>query len=339
MTAFVSKGVCPFFLLCPVIVAQSWTPQTSNTTAALRGIHAVSSVIAWAGGAKGTFLRTTDGGDTWMPGVVTGAADADIRAVHAFSEKSAYFLSSGKGPLSRLYKTNDGGVKWDLVMVNPDPRGFWDAIAMWDSQHGILIGDPVNGRFDIWTTSDGATWQQEKKGPQAQAGEGAFAASNSSLFLRGAHEGWFGTGGPNGGRIFHTDDSGKTWTVVRTPIRHDSESAGVFSIAFSDGRHGVALGGDFNKPSEGEGSAIVTSDGGKTWGAAAMPPVGYRSAVAHIDEAKMWIAVGTSGSDVSSDDGRTWKPFDSAAYNAMSFAGSIGWAVGPNGAIARLRVR
>ncbi|HEY1755367.1 MAG TPA: hypothetical protein VGG72_08215 [Bryobacteraceae bacterium] len=316
-------------------IAQSWTLQTSNTKAALRGINAVSEKMAWAGGAKGVFLRTIDGGDTWIPGAVPGGGDADFRGVLALSDKFAYLLSSGAGPVSRLYKTIDGGVKWDLIMVNPDPKGFWDAIAMWDPMHGILLGDPVNGRFVIYTMSDGDTWV-EQKGPPAQAQEGAFAASNSSLVVRGAHEAWFGTGGAGGGRVFHSMDDGKTWTVAKTPVRHDSESAGIFSIAFSDGRHGVAVGGDYSKPGEGAGSIAITDDGGKTWAAPAAPLPGYRSAVVYLDEKKMWIATGTSGSDVSVDGGRTWKGFDTASYNAMSFVGSIGWAVGPGGVIARL---
>jgi len=343
MSGSVPDRLCLFFELSAFvfgspIFGQSWVPQTSNTTVALRGIHAVSSTVAWASGAKGTFLKTTDGGANWTPTIVPGAADADFRGVHAFSDKSAYLLSSGTGPLSRLYRTRDGGVKWDLVMVNPDPQGFWDAIAMWDPMHGILLGDAVNGRFVIWTTSDGETWQREKKGPQALAGENVFAASNSSLCVRGAHEAWFGTGGPNGGRVFHSEDGGKSWTAVKTPLRHDSDSAGIFSLAFADARHGVAVGGDFNKPSEPLASAAMTVDGGKTWTLATAPPAGYRSAVTYLGDAKLWIAVGISGSDVSLDDGRTWKPFDGSAYNAMSFAGPAGWAVGPKGAIASLRV-
>lgn len=331
------KGLWPFFVLCELVVrpaiAQSWTPQTSNTSVALRGVSAVSERIAWASGAKGTFLKTTDGGANWTANVVTGAADADFRGLIAQSDKSAYLLSSGAGPLSRLYKTNDGGVKWDLLMVNPNPKGFWDGIAMWDPMHGILLGDPVNGRFDLWTTSDGVTWTQQK-GPPALPQEGAFAASNASLVVRGAHEAWFGTGGVGGGRVFHSNDDGKTWTVAKSPLRHDSENAGIFSIAFSDARHGVAVGGDFTKPGDATGTIAITGDGGKTWAAPSMPLPGYRSSIAYLDAKKMWIAVGTSGSDVSLDGGHTWMPFDKAGYNAVSFVGSAGWAVGPMGAIA-----
>jgi photosystem II stability/assembly factor-like uncharacterized protein len=332
------RALRPIFVLCALSTAwtaggQSWVPQTSNTSVALRGVSAVSEKIAWASGAKGTFLRTVDGGVTWVPGIVPGSADADFRGVRALSDKSAYLLSSGTGALSRLYKTGDGGVKWDLLMVNSNPKGFWDSIAMWDPMHGILLGDPVNGRFVIWTTSDGDTWV-EQKGPPALPQEGAFAASNTSLFVRGARDAWFGTGGAGGGRVFHSDDGGKSWTVSKTLLRHDSESAGIFSLAFSDGRHGVAVGGDYTKPEEAAGTIAITEDGGKTWTAPASQLPGYRSAVVYLDDKKMWLATGTSGSDVSVDGGRTWKPLGETGYNAMSFAGSVGWAVGPGGLIS-----
>ncbi len=336
------RGVCLACALCVLAAApadaQAWVPQVSNTKVDLRGISAVNANVAWAGGAKGTFLRTTDGGANWSVGVVTGSADADFRAVHAFSEKSALFLSCGAGPLSRLYRTSDGGITWELVMVNAAANGFWDAMGMWDPLHGVLLGDPVNGRFVIWTISDGMNWEQQK-GPQALNGEGAFAASNSSLVLRGAREAWFGTGGPTGARVFHSDDGGKSWEVVKTPLRHDSANAGIFSLAFSNGRHGVAVGGDYTKTAEAMGAIAVTGDLGKSWSAPKTPPAGYRSAVVYLAESKLWIATGPTGSDVSLDDGQTWKAFDTATYNAMSFAGEAGWAVGPGGAIARYRAR
>ena len=51
----------------------------------------------------------------------------------------------------------------------------------------------------------------------------------------------------------------------------------------------------------------------------------------------MFIVTGTSGSDFSVDGGKSWKQFDSASYNAMSFVADAGWAVGPNGAIAKFQ--
>src|SRR6202007_3264082 len=110
--------------------------------------------------------------------------DVDFRGLWAFDAKTAILLSSGLGERSRIYKTVDGGENWQALRINPDPKGFWDALAMWDSMHGIVLGDPVNGRFTIYTHSAGVTWEPIK-GPAAGSGEGAFAASNSCLFVRG----------------------------------------------------------------------------------------------------------------------------------------------------------
>jgi photosystem II stability/assembly factor-like uncharacterized protein len=318
-------------LFGPLAYAQSWQPQTSGVTAGLRGIGAVNARVAYAGGARGAILKTTDGGATWQNVSPPGSADADFRDIEVFSEREVLALSSGEGRLSRLYKTTDGGQSWTLDRVN-QPEGFWDAIAFWDASHGILLGDPVNGRFTILTTADGGgTWKQQE-GPKAEKGEGAFAASGTAVFTRGTREAFFGSGGPGGGRVFHTEDGGATWSFVRTPLRPAAE-AGIYSLAFA-ATHGVGVGGDYTKPNDTAGNIVITQDGGKRWEVPQGSPGGYRSAVAYVSG--MWIAVGTSGSDVSRDDGKTWRSFDTAAYNAMSFTGDgAGWAVGPNGAIAK----
>jgi photosystem II stability/assembly factor-like uncharacterized protein len=328
-----------FWCTVSLVKAQVWTPQTSNTTASLRGVSVASAKIVWASGAKGTYLITTDGGATWKAASVPGAADLDFRAVRAFDDRTAVLLSIGSGEKSRIYKTKDGGGKWDVLYTNPDPKGFFDAIAFWDASHGILLGDPVDGHFVVMTTEDGGeNWKHEKT-PAAQPNEGAFAASNSCLFLLGLHEVWFATGGPSGARVFHSTDGGRKWTVSATPLRSDAASAGIFSIAFLNPLFGIAVGGDYSKPADAAHSIAITPDGGRKWTVPEGSPGGFRSAIAYLPDLKMWIATGTSGSDVSTDKGKTWKQFDKGDYNAMSFLLSYaGWAVGPKGAIARFGV-
>ena len=311
-----------------LVLAQSWVPQESGTTASLRGVSAIDAKVVWASGTKGTYLRTIDGGATWKAMTVPGATDLDFRAIHAFNEKTAILLSIGPGEKSRVYRVTNDQAR--LVFTNPDPKGFFDGLAFWDASHGILIGDPVDGRFVVFTTSDGGESWKRQKTPAALANEGAYAASNTCIIVRGAREVFFGTGA---GRVFHSTDGGETWSVAKTPMEGGA-SAGLFSLAFN-GRTGIAVGGDYNKPAESAGNIEVTEDGGKTWTAPASGPGGYRSAVALFE--KMWIAVGTSGSDVSTDDGKSWKQFDSGNYNAVSFANGAGWAVGPKGAVAKFK--
>jgi hypothetical protein len=54
--------------------------------------------------------------------------------------------------------------------------------------------------------------------------------------------------------------------------------------------------------------------------------------------ARSWIAVGPSGADLTTDDGRTWKPVASEGYDTLSFAPgkAVGWAAGNSGRIAKL---
>jgi photosystem II stability/assembly factor-like uncharacterized protein len=68
-------------------------------------------------------------------------------------------MSSGKGDLSRIYKTTDGCRTWKLLFTNPDKEGFWDAIQFADANHfpadkdfGMLVGDPVDGKFTTFVT-------------------------------------------------------------------------------------------------------------------------------------------------------------------------------------------
>jgi len=315
-----------FFVIGFSAAAQSWTPVDSGTTANLRGVSAKGQTV-WVSGDKGTVRKTIDGGMTWRDVAPRGTADVDFRDIEMIDDRTVFLMSSGQGPQSRIYKTTDGGGTWLLLATNLEPKGFWDCMGFWDATHGIIIGDPVDSRFTIMTTSDGANWQKIK-GPSANKDEGAFAASGTCVFTRGTREAWFGTGGVGGGRVFHSEDGGQTWSIGKTPIRHDSASAGIFSLAFLDALRGIAVGGDYMKPDESVGTLAITNDGGKTWNAGTLP--GYRSAI-WCRDSSVCVATGTSGSDDSADGGKSWKAFGMEGYNAIG-----GFAVGMNGRIATL---
>jgi photosystem II stability/assembly factor-like uncharacterized protein len=326
-------------VLVSIAQAQTWTIHSSGTTASLRGVSAVNAKVVWASGTGGTYLETTDGGASFRAAVVPGGEQLDFRGVHAVDQRTAYLLSSGEGDKSRIYETTDGGSHWTLQLINPDPKGFFDALAFWNPRHGIVLGDPVDGRFVILTTGDGGEHWTRQPGPPALANEGGFAASNSCLAVLGDSEVWFASGGVGAARVFHSSDAGRTWTVAATPIRNDSASAGIFSLAFSDDGHGVAVGGDYTKAADASHNVAVTSDGGRTWvEPSGVHPSGYRSAVAFLADRHMWITTGPSGSDVSSDNGATWRRFDAGSYNAVGFApGGVGWVVGPKGGVGEFR--
>ena len=313
-----------------------WQTQAINTSANFRGLSAVSARVAWVSGTKGTYGRTTDGGQTWSVGVVPGADKLDFRDVEAFDAATAYLLSAGPGTDSRIYKTTDAGRTWNRQFQNSDRQAFFDALAFWDERHGLAISDPVNGRFPLIVTEDGGTHWTPLAAvdlPPALPNEGAFAASGTCLVTHSPSDVWFGTGGAKVARVFHSADRGRHWTVSETPIPAGVPAAGIFSIAFRDREHGLIVGGDYSKPNQPGPNAAHTADGGRTW-----TPLGqqfaYRSGVAWARD--RWIAAGMSGSDVSIDDGVTWKPLDRQNNNTVSFApDGVGWVAGPRGRIAK----
>jgi hypothetical protein len=317
-----------------LVCGQTWQLLPGGTTESLRGVSSVNERVVWASGTHGTVIRSTDGGVTWRRCTLPQEAGGlDFRGIVASSARQAMVVSSGEGGQSRVYETGDGGRTWILRLTNPDaPAGFFDALALGQGKRWFVLGDPVGASFVVLL--NGA----RLKTPPPVPGEGAFAASNSALAVGRSGEVWFATGGAGGARVFHSADGGRTWSVAATPVRNDSASAGIFSIAF-DGRRGVAVGGDYRLPKDSTGNVAVSTDGGRTWSAPqGPPPGGYRSSVVFLKRRNAWIATGTSGSDIASGDGHAWRTFDSAAFNALGATpdGQTMWAVGPSGRVARL---
>jgi len=344
--------------------------QDSGTTAGLRGIDSVDGTVAWASGTGGAILKTIDGGEHWqkcaIPDANKDGATLDFRGVQAWDAQTAIVMASGKGSLSRLYKTTDGCLHWKILLYNPQKEGFWDGLyfdktrqsgrGLWD--WGWLLGDPVDGMFWLLETRDsGQHWTKQKNvGLRVKPGtQGAFAASNSSLI---AFDGFvkFGSGGSGGAFVYsvvqssicfddcapkdmNLDGKDDKWQQKPASLGDGTDSSGIFAIAsfrFAElpesAQKLVAVGGDYAKPNGTVGTAAWSSDDGEHWTASTTPPHGYRSTVQYSESLKLWVTAGTNGSDISRDDGRTWQPLDNGNWNALS----LPFIVGPNGRIARL---
>jgi len=326
-------------LVAVTVAGPQWQPQTSGVTTRLRGVSAISNLVAWASGANGTVLRTLNGGQTWDVLHVPDAEQLDFRDIDAMSERDAYVLSIGPGEASRIYKTTDAGAHWTLQLKNSDPGVFLDAMAFWTPERGIAFSDSVDRQFVIVSTADGGrTWSRIPSSalPEALPSEGAYAASGTNVAMFGNEDVWVGT---SAARVLHSSNGGKTWSAHPTPLATGS-SAGIFSIAFRDARHGVIVGGDYRNEREAVDNVATTADGGVTWALVRQHGLsGFRSAVALVpNTARTWIAVGPAGADRSDDDGRTWAPLQSDGFDTLSFGrhSQVGWAAGARGRIARL---
>jgi len=105
--------------------------------------------------------------------------------------------------------TTDGGLTWTQDPTSFKTAGGWpDFIHFFDANNGVCVGDPTNGYFEIYTTSNaGASWSRVPQAniPAPVSGEKGltgpfFAAAGNSL--------WFPTSALGTGRIFRTTDKG-----------------------------------------------------------------------------------------------------------------------------------
>lgn len=322
-----------------------WTEQHADTRASMRGLSVVSDDVAWASGTGGTYLWTNDGGTHWHVGTVPGATSLDFRDVHAVSLDTAYLMVAGQDT-ARIYHTTDRGAHWTLQYENLEKGAFLDAIAFFDARHALALGDPVGGRFLLLRTDDaGAHWNRVPTDavPSALDGDGAFAASGTALVTCGPHDAWFATGGAAISRVFRSTDGGRSWHVSATPV-HSGNAAGIFSVACSDSRHAVVVGGNYAKPDTSVVVAAVTRDGGASWRVSpAASAAGFFSDVAIVatnTATPVFIAVGTEGTAISRDDGAHWSRVDALSLNTVAVAPGRGarriWGVGARGRIVTI---
>ncbi|MDX6316403.1 MAG: hypothetical protein QOF84_4241 [Streptomyces sp.] len=323
--------------------APAWEPKETGSAARFRGLAAVSRSTAWAAGSEGTVLRTVDGGRSWQDVSPPGAGDLLFRDIEAFGARRAVVLAIGEGEASRVLRTEDGGVTWTETFRNTDPKAFYDCVTFFDDKHGLAVSDPVDGKYRMLSTRDGGrSWAVLPSDgmPAALDGEASFAASGQCLVSSGGHDVWLATGGGATARVLHSGDRGLTWTAAGTTVPAGDSAKGVFALAFRDRRHGIAVGGDYRADQASPDAAAVSGNGGATWTASAQPPPAYRSGVSWLPYGpSSAVAVGPTGSDLSTDGGRTWRTFDTGSYDTVSCAPDGGcWASGEQGRIARLGI-
>jgi photosystem II stability/assembly factor-like uncharacterized protein len=315
------------------------TPQTSGTTRNLIAVSPLNERVVWAAGAGGTYAVTTDGGRSWKTGTVPGADSLQFRDVEAKSAREAYLLSIGTGTDSRIYYTRNGGRTWDRQFTNQDPAGFYDCFAFFEGRGALVMGDAVGTRFPILRSNDERRWQDiGDHVPPAAVGEFAFASSGTCIATHGSRHAWFATGGVSPSRIFATRDRGNHWDVYPTPLR-GGPSAGVFSVAFQDRRHGIIAGGDLDPAAEPFDNVATTDDGGQTWEVKARAPIGTIYGISYVDRFRpLVVATSPAGTAWSRDHGDSWTQIEGLqGLWAVAFANhSAGWAVGTNGQIVKI---
>ena len=334
------------------------TPQKSGTTQLLISVSPVNSRVVWAAGTGGTYVVTTDGGETWKAAVVPGAENLQFRDVQGVSDKVAYLMSIGDNTTDfSIYKTVDGGATWTIQFTNETVNAFYDCFAFWTPRRGIAHSDSVSGVFPDLRTTNGMTWESIATNmPPALPGEASFAASGTCVATQGGRNAWIATGGSTIARTLATRDGGDTWNAYDTPLV-SSPSAGAITVAFRDPWNGMVAGGDL--ASNDSADAATSNDGGRTWTLTNKPPVpgaifclSFVHGVGHhdfeeadhdYDHAVVITAETAPNFDTGAaawtpDEGHTWFALPGVSgFWAVAFATpKAGWFVGNGGQILKI---
>jgi photosystem II stability/assembly factor-like uncharacterized protein len=327
-------------MFCATAFAQVWKPQNLGYGAKVLGMRDLSIVDAntvWVTSYDGfypfvtnrlEFSRTTNGGTTWQAGVMnfdTAYTTTSIAAVSATEAWTSTYKNTGGGA---IFHTTDGGLTWPQSGTGLifDVNSFPDFIRFKDSLNGVAVGDPNNGYFEIYkTTNRGANWNRivTSKIPQPLANEygtPTFAALGNSI--------WFAS---DKGRVFYSNDFGSTWAVstVFTGAKYFGR------LAFRDALNGLAI---VITNATGAGVVYATSDGGATWTLRANPANLKGGSLSAVPGTNSYISAAQAaspnwGSSISNDDGQTWTQLEAEDNRGTMafFDKNTGWCGGFSG--------
>ena len=326
----ISLGILLFFgSICSS--AQTVELLTSGTKTSMRGLSVVDDNTVWTSGSNGMVGRSIDAGKNWKWFTVKGFEKTEFRDIEAFNDMTAIIM--GIAEPAYILRTVDGGENWNVVFMDSSKGMFLDAMEFWNEQSGIVIGDPIDGKFYIARTFDGGrSWQSipEQYRPVADSGEACFASSGTNIRPLNKQEAVFISGGKKS-NLFIRDKK------INLPLLQGTESTGANSIAVKNKKTFMVVGGDFNTKDSSIKNCALTSNGGKSWQFPSEPPHGYRSCVEYIGK-KDWVTCGLNGVDYTKNDGNTFTQISKDGYHVCRKAkkGKAVYFAGGGGRIGKL---
>jgi photosystem II stability/assembly factor-like uncharacterized protein len=308
----------------------SWKPvadgQLKTSSVGALAVAESDPNIVWAGMGEACIrgnaehgdgvYKSTDAGETWKYMGLAPTRHIGAVRIHPRNPDIVYVAALGHqfapNPERGVYRTNDGGKTWKLVLgEGGDKAGAIDLAfdpgnpnvlyaALWQVRRtpwSLESGGPASG---IWKSTDGGdTWRNLTankglpKGPLGRIGLAVSAADPQRV--------WAIVEAAEGG-VFRSDDAGKTWSRVNDS-RNLRQRAWYYTHIFADPKSADTL--------YVLNTALYKSvDGGKTYNAIRVP---------HGDNHALWIALDNpqrmingndGGANVSNDGGKTWSGID-----------------------------
>lgn len=287
--------------------------------------------VAYAGTRGNGVLRSSDGGQTWLP---AGLAGTVVKSLAASSAKPGLVFAGTKPP--HLFVSHDGGAHWAEVEPFQRARSWWwrspaesdlgayiQGIALSPTDPAlILIG--IEAGAVLRSLDGGATWEGHRPGALRDCHSICFHAADGDW----AYE----AGGTGGGAAF-SRDGGRTWQQPRAGLdRHygwavatDPAQPDLWYVSVSPARASLTRPIPAAHVDGAARAYIFRSRGGAAWqklGGGLPQPLDYMAYALLTDPAAPGhLYAGLSNGDVwhSTDSGESWAqlPFSLGSIHRM----------------------
>lgn len=255
---------------------------------------------------------THDGGDTWRSQTIAGLENNYLLDVDASNAQNVHVIGwnylHGGG---NIFRSEDGGDTWQREGANAftDAASFPDAIHFFNPDYGVVFGDPPDGSFEIYITSDGGnSWSRVPSSNIPAALPNEYGISNLSdaynNTVRVITITYDNASNPVAARLLQSDDKGQHWYVRNPSMAYDGVTS---RIKFRNQQIGLY---------ENNRKLYRTMDGGTTWQQVDYSGIWHNGDFDNVPgKAGWWISAGGNslstriGSSISYDDGDHWTSF------------------------------
>lgn len=180
------------------------------------------AVIFSTSSGQGSFLKTTDGGNNWVPQNGIG--------LFYFLDANNGWAYTGTGPMGEnppysIHRTTNGGENW-TEQFSDNTAGRFNSIRFSDLNNGWVVGE--TGKV-LKTTNGGANWNFV-----ANSGINTNASCKNVFSLGGEHV-WIPSKDNTPQQtpfIQYSPNGGSTWGTQITPFGNTQGSNAIFSIFF-----------------------------------------------------------------------------------------------------------
>lgn len=252
--------------LSSAVSVSQWSEQNTGVVKKLNCCRIFTYNIAWVCGDSGTVLRSTNNGQTWLNLTGNGIPlNTNLISIGGLSD-NAVIIGGNNGSGSVIYMSSNSGANW--FQTFSQPGGTLRSLSS-----RIYIGDPVGGRWSIWSSPNyGLTWDSAGYYLQQNGSEHGW---NNSFYNDG--DDYAFTFGTNNYRIYKRYNT--TWTTISINTEQN-----IYSLNWCSQQNGYAGGTEL----------LLTTNNGINWISAGIPGSGnivsitsqpgmYRNWVARAD--------------------------------------------------------